>query len=124
MSSSRLKKLLGAVVLLGGFAATGSAFAHAHLKSATPAADSSVSAPSELRLVFSEGVEAEFTKVELSRGDTRIELKSIATDPADQKVLVVTPATALSAGDYKVNWHAVSVDTHKSEGNYGFKVGN
>ncbi len=34
----------------------------------------------------------------------------------------MTPATALQAGDYQVNWHAVSVDTHKSEGNYGFKV--
>nr|WP_017905737.1 MULTISPECIES: copper homeostasis periplasmic binding protein CopC [Pseudomonas] len=119
-----MKKLLGAVVLLGGFAATGSAFAHAHLKSATPAADSTVSAPSELRLVFSEGVEAALTKVELTNDGSKVELKGIATDPADKKILVVTPAAVLKAGDYKVNWHAVSVDTHKSEGNYGFKVGN
>jgi len=123
MSSSRLKKILGTVVLLGGFAATDSAFAHAHLKSETPAADSTVSAPSELRLVFSEGVEAALTKVELSSGGAKVEVKSIATDPADKKVLVVTPATALQAGDYQVNWHAVSVDTHKSNGEYSFKVG-
>jgi methionine-rich copper-binding protein CopC len=35
----------------------------------------------------------------------------------------VTPAAPLAAGTYKVEWHAVSVDTHKSEGAYRFKVG-
>ncbi|NVZ99936.1 copper homeostasis periplasmic binding protein CopC [Pseudomonas gingeri] len=123
MSFPYLKKALNTVVLLGACVAAGSVFAHAHLKSETPAADSTVSAPSELRLVFSEGVEAALTKVELSSGGTPV-AASIASDPADKKILVVTPAAPLKAGNYKVEWHAVSVDTHKSEGNYDFKVGN
>ncbi|WP_248745698.1 copper homeostasis periplasmic binding protein CopC [Pseudomonas sp. MWU12-2037] len=119
-----LKKTLGTLLLLAGLAGANTAFAHAHLKSETPAKDATVSAPAELRLVFSEGVEAKFTKVELSSADKAVTLKSIATDPADKKTLIVTPAAPLPPGEYKVVWHAVSVDTHKSEGNYSFTVGN
>ncbi|WP_223557190.1 copper homeostasis periplasmic binding protein CopC [Pseudomonas sp. BF-R-01] len=117
------KKTLTAVALLGSLLAASSVFAHAHLKSQTPAADSTVSAPSELRLVFSEGVEAAFTKVTISKDGANVEVKSLATEGSDKKTLVVTPAAPLAAGAYKVEWHAVSVDTHKSEGAYSFKVG-
>ncbi|MEW7857279.1 copper homeostasis periplasmic binding protein CopC [Pseudomonas chlororaphis] len=118
-----LKKLLTTSALLASLVAASSAFAHAHLQSQVPAADSTVSAPSELRLVFSEGVEAAFTKVSLSKDGAVVAVKALATEGADKKTLVVTPAAPLAAGAYKVEWHAVSVDTHKSEGSYGFKVG-
>ncbi|SFQ07096.1 hypothetical protein SAMN03159489_02453 [Pseudomonas sp. NFPP07] len=118
-----LKKLLTTSALLASLATASSAFAHAHLQSQVPAADSTVSAPSELRLVFSEGVEAAFTKVSLSKDGAAVAVKALATEGADKKTLVVTPAAPLAAGAYKVEWHAVSVDTHKSAGSYGFKVG-
>ncbi|WP_191485048.1 copper homeostasis periplasmic binding protein CopC [Pseudomonas sp. FEN] len=124
MPATLLKKTLGALLLLAGLASANAAFAHAHLKNASPAKDATVSAPAELRLVFSEGVEAALSKVEVSSAGNPVGLKSIATDPADKKTLIVTPAAPLPAGEYKVVWHAVSVDTHKSEGNYSFKVGN
>ncbi|WP_425225529.1 copper homeostasis periplasmic binding protein CopC [Pseudomonas sp.] len=117
-----LKKLLGTAALLLGCAVSPLVFAHAHLTSATPAADATVSAPAELSLVFTEGVEQSFTKVELTRDGQAVLVKSIATQGADKKTLVVTPAAPLTAGEYTVNWHAVSVDTHKSEGTYHFKV--
>jgi methionine-rich copper-binding protein CopC len=118
-----LKKCLTTVTLLGSLFAASSVFAHAHLKSQSPAADSTVSAPAELRLVFSEGVEATFTKVTLSKDGNNVPVKSLATEGSDKKTLVVTPQAPLTAGAYKVEWHAVSVDTHKSEGAYSFKVG-
>lgn len=98
-------------------------FAHAHLKSQTPAADSTVAAPTELRLVFSEGVEATFTKVTIKKDGADVPVKNLTTEGSDKKTLIVTPAVPLTAGAYKVEWHAVSVDTHKSEGAYSFKVG-
>jgi methionine-rich copper-binding protein CopC len=118
-----LKKALTTVALLGSLFAASSVFAHAHLKSQSPAADSTVSAPAELRLVFSEGVEATFTKVSLSKDGSNVPVKSLATEGSDKKTLVVTLQAPLIAGSYKVEWQAVSVDTHKSEGAYGFKVG-
>lgn len=117
------KKTLTTVALLGSLLAASSVFAHAHLKEQTPAADSTVTAPSELRLVFSEGVEATFTKVTISKDGTNVPVKSLATEGSDKKTLIVTPTAPLAAGAYKVEWHAVSVDTHKSEGAYSFRVG-
>jgi methionine-rich copper-binding protein CopC len=124
MSAHFAKKALTTVALLASFATATSVFAHAHLKSETPAADSTVTAPKDLRLVFSEGVEAKFTTVSITADGTAVAVKSIETAPGDQKTLIVTPEKPLTAGKYKVEWHAVSVDTHKSDGNYGFTVGN
>lgn len=118
-----LKNALTTAALLGSLLVASSVFAHAHLKSQTPAADSTVTAPAQLRLVFSEGVEAAFTQVTISKDGTDVPVKSLATEGSDKKTLIVTPAAPLAAGDYKVQWHAVSVDTHKSEGAYRFKVG-
>lgn len=117
------KKTLTTVALLGSLLAASSVFAHAHLKSLTPAADSTVDAPAELSLVFSEGVEAAFCKVKITRDGTDVLVKSLVTLSGDNKTLIVTPAVPLTPGDYKVEWHIVSVDTHKSEGAYAFKVG-
>ncbi|MHB2242960.1 copper homeostasis periplasmic binding protein CopC [Pseudomonas monsensis] len=116
------KNLLTTTALLASLFAATSVLAHAHLKSQTPAADSTVTAPADLRLTFSEGVEASFTKVTLTRDGASIALKPL-TAQGDKKTLIVTPAAPLTAGEYKVEWHAVSVDTHKSEGAYQFKVG-
>jgi len=118
-----LKNLFTTTALLASLLGASSVFAHAHLKSSTPAADSSVVAPNELRLVFTEGVEAAFTQVKISKDGAPLDVKSLATEGADKKTLIVVPAaTPLRAGEYKVQWHAVSVDTHKSEGSYSFKV--
>ncbi|MBS7562051.1 MULTISPECIES: copper homeostasis periplasmic binding protein CopC [Pseudomonas] len=118
-----LKNLFTTTALLASLLSASSVFAHAHLKGSNPAANSSVVAPNELRLMFSEGVEAAFTQVTISKDGAPLEVKSLATEGTDKKTLVVTPAaTPLRAGEYKVEWHAVSVDTHKSEGSYSFKV--
>lgn len=118
-----LNKALTTATLLGSLFAASSVFAHAHLKSQTPAADSTVSAPAELSLIFSEGVEADFSKVTITKDGADILVKSLVTQGSDKKTLIVTPAVPFTAGSYKVEWHAVSVDTHKSEGAYSFKVG-
>ncbi|VVQ21501.1 copper homeostasis periplasmic binding protein CopC [Pseudomonas fluorescens] len=124
MSAHFAKKVLTTLALLASLSTVTSVFAHAHLKSETPAANSTVSAPQELRLVFSEGVEAKFTKVTITGDGTTVAVKSIETAPGDQKTLIVTPEKPLATGKYKVEWHAVSVDTHKSDGDYSFTVGN
>jgi methionine-rich copper-binding protein CopC len=45
-----------------------------------------------------------------------------ATDPANKKQLLVPVQEQLPPGDYKVEWHAVSDDTHRVKGNYSFSV--
>lgn len=122
MSVVSLKGVFKTAALLTLMAGAGSAFAHAHLEHSTPAADSTVTQAKELRLQFSEGVEQAFSKVELIHENTPIKVRSVATDVDDKKVLVVTPAAPLEPGSYTVKWNAVSVDTHKSKGQYTFTV--
>jgi methionine-rich copper-binding protein CopC len=61
--------------------------------------------------------------IELATSDGRsIAIGPAATAPGHDKqlVLVVPP---LAPGRYRVSWHVVSVDTHRTEGEYTFTVG-
>lgn len=124
MSGVILKKLLQVATVLSLLTGSTSAFAHAHLEHSTPAADSIVSSVDTLQLVFSEGVEQAFSTVSLSQGETPVALSSIASKRNDKKVLIVTPVAPLAAGQYRVQWKVVSVDTHNSNGSYSFTVGH
>jgi methionine-rich copper-binding protein CopC len=44
------------------------------------------------------------------------------TDPTNKKLLVVPVKEELAPGNYKVEWHAVSDDTHRVKGSYSFSV--
>lgn len=111
---------IGGVVLAG---LTGPAFAHAHLKSATPAVDGTVStAPTALDLTFSEGVNLRFTGVTVvGPGKSKVATRR-ATLTDHDRTLVVPFASALPAGMYTVSWHALSTDGHKTQGTYSFTV--
>jgi len=45
-----------------------------------------------------------------------------AADPANKKLLVVPVNEQLPSGDYNVEWHAVSDDTHRVKGTFSFSV--
>jgi methionine-rich copper-binding protein CopC len=107
-----------AAVLLGSVAN-----AHPQLQSAEPAAGALTASPKLIRLTFNEAVIPQFSGVELMDQAGRV----IATgkseiDPANKKILVVPVKEELTPGDYKVDWHAVSDDTHRVNGNYSFTV--
>ena len=104
--------------------ASGPAWAHAHLKKADPPVGSDVSpGPAQLRLVFSEGVELAFSKVEIVMGDgMAIAPAAVALAPDDPTTIIVSLKAKLDPGRYAVTWHVVSVDTHKTQGHYDFTV--
>jgi len=99
------------------------ALAHAQLEKATPGVGSTVASASEIRLEFSEGVEPKFTGVTLTvAGGAAQPLGKPSVDPGDAKILIVRIAKPLKPGVYEVDWHAVSVDTHHTQGNFTFTV--
>lgn len=116
------------MALLALFAATmlpTAGDAHPILKSTSPAAESTASAPMEIRLTFSEGVIAKFSGAEVKdQGGKKIPTGKVTTDPKDQKQLIVALPAPLPEGTYTVNWNVVSVDTHRVSGAYSFKVGH
>jgi copper resistance protein C len=99
------------------------AFAHAELKTTSPAADATLqSAPSEVAIEFSEAVEPKFSKIQVqdSKG-TRVDKGDVHADPSNPKQLMVG-LTPLQPGTYKVTWRITSTDTHKTVGSFSFKV--
>ncbi|HKR88004.1 MAG TPA: copper homeostasis periplasmic binding protein CopC [Phenylobacterium sp.] len=99
------------------------ASAHAHLLSSSPAANATVAAPGQLTLKFSEKLQPKFSGLAI----TMPQMNNIAAPTKvavskDGRSLVATPTTPLSAGVYKVSWHAVTADTHRVQGAYSFTV--
>ena len=99
------------------------AFAHAFLERADPPVGSEVAtAPQQLVLTFSEGVEPLFTQVQMhDASGAAVAVGKPHAEPGDERKLVV-PLPVLSGGTYTVTWHATSVDTHKTEGQFKFSV--
>ena len=99
------------------------AYAHAQLESATPPVGGTVAAASEIRLHFSEGVEPRFSGVTLTAASGgAAALGAAKIQPGDPTVLIVPVAKPLAPGVYTVHWHAVSVDTHHTQGSFQFTV--
>nr|WP_294809540.1 copper homeostasis periplasmic binding protein CopC [uncultured Sphingomonas sp.] len=105
------------------------AFAHPKLVSATPAPDAATAPTARLQLVFSERLVAQFSGAELvmtempgmtMHGPMRMAAKASVAE--DGKTLALTLAKPLPKGGYRVDWHVVSADTHRVQGNYSFKV--
>lgn len=120
--STRLCAALCAAALF--LAPSAPALAHAHLRQAQPPVDGSVpSGVQEIRIAYTEAVEPRFCQVVLTGPDGKpVGAASPGTDPADAKVLVLRLSQPLPPGAYEVEWHATAVDTHKTEGRYGFTV--
>jgi methionine-rich copper-binding protein CopC len=114
----RVASGLAAVALL--FAAP-AAFAHTHPLSMTPAADSTVSSPAKIAIRFSEAIEPKFSSITVTDAAGHVVTKEPAVCAAD-KLNMTLALPALAPGVYTVNWVAVSVDTHRSQGNYKFTV--
>ncbi len=53
---------------------------------------------------------------------TPMKIGTVASVAPDGRTLVITPASALGVGSYRVNWHVISVDTHRVTGDYAFSV--
>lgn len=98
------------------------AFAHAFLERASPGAGAELrAAPPEVRITFTEGVEARFSSVEV-RDAAGNQVKTGDPQSGDTRRVLIVSLPQLAPGTYTVIWHATSVDTHKTEGKYSFTV--
>ena len=118
------RRTLSAAVFLSAMLPTASAFAHAHLQQQIPAADSTVSvSPQALTLTFSEGVELSFSGVTLNGPQNKpVATGKLARSDGNKAQLTLPLNEPLAAGEYTVEWHVVSVDGHKTKGQYHFSV--
>lgn len=98
------------------------AFSHAFLRHADPGAGArfpSAHAPQRVVLIFSERLEPAFSGANITDSSGR----NVAAAPvAIGGNSMTAPVRPLGPGIYRVTWHVVSVDTHRTEGSYSFKI--
>ena len=100
------------------------AHAHATLDRATPAVGSTVTtAPTEVVLLFTDKLEPAFSTIEVHDAKGAAMQASKATVDPKQRTRLSVPLKTLSPGTYKVIWRVLSVDTHRSQGDFSFRVG-
>lgn len=98
-------------------------FAHAHafLDHAEPRVGSkTATAPREVVLFYTQNLEPAFSSVEVSDANgTRVDLGKPKISASTMRISV----KPLPPGTYRVRWQVLSVDTHTTEGNFTFQVG-
>jgi copper resistance protein C len=100
---------------------TSAAYAHAMLERAEPRVGNKVaSPPREVTLWFTQKLETAFSTITVTNaagervdsGKTRVS--------GNQMSIAIRGG---GAGTYRVNWHVLSIDTHRTDGSFTFQVG-
>ena len=114
---------LAAASFLAFATMTPRAFAHAFPDHAQPAVGTTVSSPpSEVKIWFTGKLEPAFSKIEVrDAAGATVDQGNATVDPQDA-ILMHVSLKPLPPGTYQVLWHAVSVDTHATDGTYTFTV--
>ena len=121
---------IGSAIVAAALSVASPALAHPKLVASSPAANATVAKPSKIELRFSEKLVGQFSSAELAMtgmpgmaNHGPMKINGTATSVgAGGKTLVVKLKQPLSAGTYKLDWHAVSMDTHRVNGTYSFRV--
>jgi methionine-rich copper-binding protein CopC len=116
-----------AALIAAVFALTiaGAAQAHAFLQHASPrVGDHLAASPIEVRLWFSEALEALFSSIAIiGPGGAAQPEGAVRVDGTDHRQLVLPITRRLAPGTYRVRWRALSVDGHATQGDFSFQVG-
>jgi methionine-rich copper-binding protein CopC len=96
------------------------AMAHAFLERASPAAGEGVHlGPTKVELHFSEAIEPSFSEISVTGADGG---DMSAGNVTVRGMEMDLPLKMLPPGRYRVTWHVVSADTHRTEGTYHFLI--
>ena len=102
--------------------------AHPKLLASTPAEGATGAPPEKIELHFSENLVTQFSGAKLlmtempGMAHAPMPIKAKVSASSDPKTMLITPTAPLPAGTYRVEWRAVSSDTHPITGNVTFKV--
>jgi copper resistance protein C len=116
----RRSTLIGIIPLLFSLA-TGQAAAHAFLDHAEPRVGNKVATPPrEVTLWFTQKLEAAFSTINVTNAaGQRVDTGKTRVSGSQMSVSLRPGGT----GTYRVMWHVLSVDTHTTDGNLSFQVG-
>lgn len=117
-------RIIATFFLLAGFLVNPAMVrAHAFLDHADPAVGSTVpTAPAVVHIWFTQELEPAFSWVQVTdKSGASVTDGSSAIDPNNKQEMGVK-LKPLTAGTYTVKWHALSVDTHTTQGDFTFEI--
>lgn len=98
------------------------AWAHAYPAVSIPNNDATVKEPPrEVRIQFTEGVEIAFSQITVKAASGEIVSQGKLRQLADDTLAI--DLKQLSPGNYTIEWQALSIDTHVTEGLLRFTIG-
>jgi methionine-rich copper-binding protein CopC len=98
------------------------AFAHAHPKTMTPAADSTIPSPPSITITFTEAIEPKFSSLVLTDEKGKTFNKEASQVVAGDPTSLTLALPPLTPGVYVVHWTNVATDGHRAQGEYKFTV--
>src|SRR5205809_1634347 len=118
---SSVRRVTFVGLLLPLFFVTGEATAHALLDRAEPRVGNTVAtAPREVTLWFTQKLEPAFSSITVTNSaGQRVDTGKTRVSGNQMSVSLRSGG----AGTYRVNWRVLSVDTHRTDGNFTFRVG-
>lgn len=124
-STSAARPLFAVAALL----VSATVLAHPKLVSTSPTADAEGPPPQKIELQFSENLVKQFSGANLvmtgmpgMSDHPPMKIPATISGSDDPRTMVITPKTPLVPGSYRVDWRAVSSDTHPVTGAVNFKV--
>ncbi len=118
-----MKRTILALCTLAALSGAGPAAAHAYLTKSDPVSGSVLqTAPKTLLLSYTEDLDVAFCAVTVTDGmgmnDAAGKPQPVPGHPNEMQVKL----NIQMAGKITVAWHALSTDTHKTQGNFSFTV--
>jgi len=118
----RLGLLYVAVILLGVSSFATLALAHSFPESETPPAGATLAQPpSQIVIKYDAPIEKLFASIKVVNGqgqDVAAGAPAVSADGSELSIQL----SKLAPGNYTVEWRVVCIDTHHTEGSYGFSV--
>jgi methionine-rich copper-binding protein CopC len=123
MKTTKVILLRWSLLAILFFAIQSHAWAHAFLDHAEPKVGSTVTnSPTQIKIWFTQELEPVFSSLEVHDAQGQeVDKKDARLDDKDKSLFIVS-LPPLSDGTYTVTWHAVSVDTHRTQGSFEFTI--
>jgi copper resistance protein C len=120
MSRSFITTLISALLLITWPVISA---AHAHMEKSIPDTNSELTTPPQkVELWFSEGVQAEWSKIEVTDSSGNRVDKDAVDGTKDEPNYLHVKLNGVHSGSYNVKWSTLSHDGHRVKGEYSFTV--
>ena len=119
----KIRTIAAASLLVAMLSAPAAVRAHAFLDHSDPAVGSTVpTAPATLHIWFTQELEPAFSWIQVTdKSGAAVNDGPAGVDPGNNQEMDIK-LKPLPAGTYTVKWHALSVDTHTTQGDFTFQV--